>query len=172
MFAPQTFNTFTNNPNTTLLSTFPYSSQSTEFSRPSITSISGQNLQISSPSIPITSSPRSANVPNIVQLNTSPIKSLNNDIAVHYIGGFLIRESSHPFLSHENLNQKENNNNDLPTDQMQCVVCKTIDFSRRFFDKERQYCSQSCLIRSYGTEIPYEKTPPITEPIRVRKTVK
>jgi hypothetical protein len=135
-----------------------------------------KNLQISSTSSPTTSSPRSSTitsssttVPNVVQLNPSPIKSLNqtqnNDIVVHYIGGFVIRESSHPFptddsddnlkdLNHSNGKEKENNsfndnNSDLGSDQLRCILCKKVDFSERFFNQEKKFCSKSCSIKSF-----------------------
>jgi len=138
ILASPTFNTFPNNTNTTLSSTnFPYSSQSS-FS--SITPV--HNSQVSS---------------NIVQLNSSPIKSLSNnhnDVTVHYLGGYVIRESDHPFTSNENFNQKENN------EQIQCIICQKIDFSQRFFDQENKFCSNLCSFKS--NEI---KTPIIPEPI-------
>jgi len=158
-----------------------------------------KNLQISSTSSPITSSPRqsamasSTTVPNVVQLNPSPIKSLNqtqnNDIVVHYIGGFVIRESSHPFPTDENddslkdLNisngkEKENhsfndNNSDLGSDQLRCILCKKVDFSERFFNQEKKFCSRSCSTKSSkltkttnGKKLQHDKTPPINEPTR------
>jgi hypothetical protein len=151
MLAPATFNTYSNNTNTALSSnTFPYSSQSItkEYSQPmpSITPI--HNIQTSST---INS--------NIVPLNSSPIKSSNNDIAVHYIGGFVIRESSQPFLHNDNLNHKENN------DQLRCIICQKLDFSQRFYNQEKKFCSKSCFLNSNEN-----KTPTIIEPIRVRQT--
>jgi hypothetical protein len=158
-----------------------------------------KNLQISSTSSPTTSSPRpsamasSTIVPNVVQLNSSPIKSLNqtqnNDIVVHYIGGFVIRESSHPFPTDDNddnlkdLNisngkEKENhsfndNNSDLGSDQLRCLLCKKVDFSERFFNQEKKICSRSCSTKSSkltkttnGKKLQHDKTPPITEPTR------
>jgi hypothetical protein len=85
-----------------------------------------KNLQISSTSSPMTSSPRpsttTTTVPNVVQLNPSPIKpfnatssssssSLNNDVVVHYIGGFVIRESSQPFPNDDH-HRDDNDNHD------------------------------------------------------------
>ena len=144
ILTPPTFNTFSNNPSTTLSSTtFPYSSQpmTKDSSLPSITPT--HNLQISSTTNSI--------VPNIVHLNSSPTKTSNNDIAVHYIGGFLIRESNQPFL-----HQKEN------TDQLRCTICQKVDFSQRFFDQEKKFCSNSCSLQSNEN-----RTPIISEPIRV-----
>jgi hypothetical protein len=131
-----TFNTFPVNPKTALSSTtFPYSSPPT------------RTIQI--PTI------TNSNVSNIVQLNSSPpVKSSNNDIAVHYIGGFVIRESNHPFVANENVNN----------DQIRCVICQKIDASQRFFDPEKKFCSKLCSLKLH--EI---KTPMISEPIRVRK---
>jgi len=131
ILASPTFNTFPNNTNTTLSSTnFPYSSQS------SFSSIKPtHNSQISS---------------NIVQLNSSH----NNDVTVHYLGGYVIRESDHPFIFNENFNQKENN------EQIQCIICQKIDFSQRFFDQENKFCSNLCSFKS--NEI---KTPIIPEPM-------
>ena len=158
-----------------------------------------KNLQISSTSSPTTSSPRSSaiapstSVPNIVQLNSSPIKSLNhnqnNDIVVHYIGGFVIRESSHPFptddnddnskeLKISNGKEKENhslndNNSDLGSDQLRCVLCKKVDFSERFFNQEKKICSKSCSTKSsklsktiHGKSFDYSKMSLINEPTR------
>jgi hypothetical protein len=159
-----------------------------------------KNLQISSTSSPTTSSPRpsltasSTTVPNVVQLNSSPIKSFNqnqnnNDVVVHYIGGFVIRESSHPFpmddhddnlkdLNHSNGKEKENhsfneNNSDLGSDQLRCILCKKVDFSERFYNQEKKICSKSCSTKSSkvtkttnGKKIQPEKTPPIIEPTR------
>ncbi|CAF3490015.1 unnamed protein product [Rotaria socialis] len=160
-----------------------------------------KNLQISSTSSPTTSSPRpstnassTTTVPNVVQLNPSPIKSLNqtqnSDIVVHYIGGFVIRESSHPFPADENddhtkeLNnsigkEKENHsfndtNSDLGSDQLRCTLCKKVDFSERFFNQEKKFCSRSCSMKSSkiaktinGKNPDHIKTPSISEPIRM-----
>ncbi|CAF1206065.1 unnamed protein product [Rotaria sordida] len=160
-----------------------------------------KNLQISSTSSPTTSSPRSSTiaststtVPNVVQLNPSPIKSLNqtqnNDIVVHYIGGFVIRESSHPFpiddnndnskeLNNSHGKEKENhsfndNNSDLGSDQLRCILCKKVDFSERFYNQEKKFCSKSCSTKSSkiikttnGKNLDHIKTPPINEPIRI-----
>jgi hypothetical protein len=82
--------------------------------------------------------------------------SNNNDVTVHYIGGYVIRESSQPFLSNENMNQKENN------DQIRCIICQKMDFSQRFFDQEKKFCSKLCLMQSNEN-----KTPIINEPKRV-----
>jgi hypothetical protein len=158
-----------------------------------------KNLQISSTSSPTTSSPRpstnasSTSVPNVVQLNPSPIKSLNqtqtNDIVVHYIGGFVIRESSRPFpiddnedhlkdLNSSNGKEKENhsfndNNSDLGSDQLRCISCKKVDFSERFFNQEKKFCSKSCSTKSSkltkttnGKKLQHDKTPPMNEPTR------
>jgi hypothetical protein len=158
-----------------------------------------KNLQISSTSSPTTSSPRpsmtasSTTVPNVVQLNSSPIKSFNqtqnNDIVVHYIGGFVIRESSHPFplddhddnfkdLNISNGKEKENhsfneNNSDLGSDQLRCILCKKVDFSERFYNQDKKICSKSCSTKSSkltkttnGKKIQPDKTPPIIEPTR------
>jgi hypothetical protein len=123
-------NTYPNNTNTILSSTnYPYSSQSS-FS--SITPT--HNSQISS---------------SIKSLNKN-----NNDITVHYLGGYVIRESDHPFISNENINQKEN------TEQIQCIICQKIDFSQKFFDQENKFCSNLCSFKSNETKIPI-----ITEPI-------
>ncbi len=124
--------------------TYSYSSQ------PSFSSItSTNNPQISS---------------NLVQLNPSPIKSSNNtnnnDVTVHYIGGYVIRESNHPFSSSENLNQKENN------EQIRCIMCQKIDYSQKFFDQVNKFCSKLCAIKSNENKIPI-----INEPIRVNKKV-
>ena len=122
---PPTFNT-----NTTLSSTtFPYSSQSYFL-------IIKYLLH------------QFTNISNIVQLNSSPMKSSNNDVTVHYIGGFVIRESNHPFISNENLNQKENN------EQIRCIICQKIDFSQRFFDQEKKFCSKLCSLKSTENKIP------------------
>ncbi|CAF0913134.1 unnamed protein product [Rotaria sp. Silwood1] len=161
-----------------------------------------KNLQISSTSSPTTSSPRSSTVassstttvPNVVQLNPSPIKSLNhsqnNDIVVHYIGGFVIRESSHPFpiddnnddskeLNNSHGKEKENHsfndsNSDLGSDQLRCILCKKVDFSERFYSQEKKFCSKSCSAKSSkimktsnGKNLDHIKTPPINEPIRI-----
>jgi len=80
----------------------------------------------------------------------------NNDVTVHYIGGYVIRESSQPFLSNENINQKENN------DQIRCIICQKMDYSQRFFDQEKKFCSKLCLMQSNEN-----KTPIINEPKRV-----
>jgi hypothetical protein len=158
-----------------------------------------KNLQISSTSSPTTSSPRPSNitssttVPNVVQLNPSPKKSFtqtqNNDVIVHYIGGFVIRESSHPFPIDDNednlkeLNissgkEKENhsfndNDSDLGSDQLRCTLCKKIEFSERFFNQEKKFCSKSCSIKSSklakttnDKKLLHDKTPPIIEPTR------
>ena len=130
-----TFNTFPNNPNTALSSTtFPYSSPQTH------------NNQIPSTA--------NTNVSNIVQLNCSPVKALNNDVTVHYIGGFVIRESNHPFVSNENVNN----------DQIRCIICQKMDFSQKFFDYEKKFCSKLCSLK-----LTENKTPMISEPIRVIK---
>ncbi|UJR30506.1 hypothetical protein I4U23_018037 [Adineta vaga] len=157
-----------------------------------------KNLQISSTSSPITSSPRSSinlpstTVPNVVPLNPSPIKPLHqaqtNDIVVHYIGGFVIRESSHPFpaedsndiskdSNHSNGREKENhsfndNNSDLGSDQLRCISCKKVDFSERFHNQEKKFCSKSCSMKpsskgtkaSNGKKSQQEKIPFINEP--------
>lgn len=135
-----TFNTYSNNP-----TTYPYSSQSIvqQPSYPSVT-IPTHNIQPS----------------NIVQLNTSPIKSSNNnnDVTVHYLGGYVIRESNHPFSSNENVNLKENN------EQIRCIICQKIDFLQKFFDQENKFCSKLCSFQSN------ENRPAISnEPIRVKK---
>ncbi len=150
ILAPSTFNTYPNNTNTTLSSTtYPYASQSVpkEYSQPSFSSITPtHHPQISS----TTNS-------NIIPFNSSPIKSSNNnDVTVHYIGGYVIRESNHPFTSNENLNQKENH------DQIRCIICQKIDFSQRFFDQEKKFCSKLCSSKSNENKIPI-----INEPIRV-----
>ncbi|CAF1040976.1 unnamed protein product [Adineta steineri] len=160
-----------------------------------------KNLQISSTISPTTSSPRSSTlassttVPNVVQLNPSPIKPLNqtptNDIVVHYIGGFVIRESSHPFPTDEhddtlkdlnlsNGKEKENhsfndNNSDLGSDQLRCILCKKVDFSERFFNQEKRFCSKTCSTKSSklakttnGKKSQPEQIPIITnEPTRI-----
>ena len=158
-----------------------------------------KNLQISSTASPTTSSPRpsmttsSTTASNAVPLNSSPIKSLNqtqnNDVVVHYIGGFVIRESSHPFplddhedsfkdLNISNGKEKENhsfndNNSDLGSDQLRCILCKKVDFSERFFNQEKKVCSKACSTKSSksikatnGKKIQPDKTPPIIEPAR------
>jgi hypothetical protein len=160
-----------------------------------------KNLQISSTSSPTTSSPRpstivsSTTVPNVVQLNSSPIKSFNqtqnNDIVVHYIGGFVIRESSHPFplddnddnfkdlnISNGKEKEKENhsfneNNSDLGSDQLRCILCKKVDFSERFYNQEKKICSKSCSTKSSklikttnGKKIQPDKIPSMNEPTR------
>ncbi|CAF3373032.1 unnamed protein product [Rotaria sp. Silwood1] len=151
-----TFNTLVNTTNPSISSTtFPYLSQpiTTEYSQPSISSVTPtHNLEISSRT--------SSNLSNIVQQNSSPKKSSNNDIAVHYIGGFVIRESSHPFVANDNLNYKDN------TDQLQCIVCQKIDFSQRFFDREKKFCSILCLSKSNEN-----KPSIINEPIRVVENI-
>ncbi|CAF1311384.1 unnamed protein product [Adineta steineri] len=157
MLAPPTYNTYSNNTNTALSSTtFPYSSPSIskEYSQPTVPSITPiHNLQTSTTTT-------SSNVSNIAPLNSSSIKSSNNDIAVHYIGGFVIRESSHPFLPNENVIHKENN------DQLRCITCQKTDFSSRFFDQEKKYCSKLCSLK-----LNENKPPIITEPIRVNKNL-
>ncbi|CAF3979677.1 unnamed protein product [Rotaria sp. Silwood2] len=227
MLAAPTLNIFSvnnnnNNNTSSCTSSYPYTSQPTtilppppstntisrSFIPPITQTIENQatiplkNLQISSTSSPITSSPRSSTVassssttvPNVVQLNPSPIKSLNqsqnNDIVVHYIGGFVIRESSHPFPTDDNnddskeLNnshgkEKENhsfndNSSDLGSDQLRCILCKKVDFSERFYNQEKKFCSKSCSTKSSkimkttnGKNLDHIKTPPINEPIRM-----
>ncbi|CAF0893202.1 unnamed protein product [Adineta ricciae] len=152
-----------------------------------------KNLQISSTPAPTTSSPRSSTVPppttvpNVVPLNPSPIKPFhqtqNNDVVVHYIGGFVIRESSHPFPSedpndiskdstHSNGREKENNsfndnNSDLGSDQLRCISCKKVDFSERFYSQEKKFCSKACSTKPLkGTKVSNGKksqqdTPPV-----------
>ena len=166
-----------------------------------------KNLQISSTSSPMTSSPRpstSTSVPSVVQLNPSPIKSFNqkssnNDIVVHYIGGYVIRESSQPFPSEDhraavdddaderikdlnlsNGKEKENtsfndNQSDLGSDQLRCLQCKKVDFSERFYNQEKRFCSRACSIKSskvikpinQAKKLQHDRTPPIQEPTRV-----
>lgn len=158
-----------------------------------------KNLQISSTSSPTTSSPRPSSsstttIPSVVQLNSSPIKTFNqtlnnNDVVVHYIGGFVIRESSQPFPIDDpdehnkdfhltNGKEKENhsfndNNSDLGSDQLRCISCKKIDFSERFYNQDKRICSKTCLTKSAkankivdGKKHQHEKTPPIIEPTR------
>ena len=169
-----------------------------------------KNLQISSGSSPMTSSPRmststttlssttnnTTTVPNVVQLNPSPIKSLNpnpsnNDVVVHYIGGFIIRESSQPFpledrrdedhnntikdLNLSNGKEKENtslneDHSDLGSDQLRCISCRKVDFSERFYNQEKRVCSRACatkpsrLSKTNSVKKPlHEKAPPIQE---------
>lgn len=115
----------------------PYPSQQQTTSYPSLTST--HNTQISS------------NIPNLVQLNTSPIKTSNtsnDNVTVHYIGGHIIRESNHPFSSNENMNAKEN------TEQIRCTICQRIDYIQRFFDQENKFCSQLCSLKSNENKIP------------------
>ena len=191
MLAAPTLNIFSNNTNhMPSTNSYPYSSQpatilppssllppapistsgglSRSFHPPITHSVDNQatiplkNLQISSTSSPITSSPRpsaasaATTVPSAVQLNPSPMKSLNqssnSDIVVHYIGGFVIRESSQPFPTDEhqhedddhvkdlnasnNGKEKENtsfddNHSDLGSDQLRCVFCKKVDLDRK-----------------------------------------
>ncbi len=220
MTAP-TLNIFSNNNNISSSTSYPYPSQQTTILPPPLPAISStngpsrlfippithtvenqatiplKNLQISSTSSPMTSSPRqstiasSTTVPNVVQLNPSPKKSSsqiqNNDVIVHYIGGFVIRESSHPFpiddnednlkdLNISNGKEKENNFNDnesdLGSDQLRCILCKKVDFSERFFNQEKKICSKSCSIKSSkliktanGKKL-HDKTPPIIEPTK------
>lgn len=147
-----------------------------------------KNLQISSSSSPMTSSPRHSTtttpttttnpnnttaVPSVAPLNPSPIKSLNtissnNDVVVHYIGGFVIRESSRPFplddhrdedrdqnmkdLNLSNGKEKENtsfndDHCDLGSDQLRCVSCRKIEFSERFYNQEKRICSRACATK-------------------------
>lgn len=157
-----------------------------------------KNLQISSTSSPTTSSPRPSSsstttIPSVVQLNSSPIKAfnqtLNNDVVVHYIGGFVIRESSQPFPieDHDEQNkdfhltngkEKENhsfndNNSDLGSDQLRCISCKKVDFSERFYNQDKRVCSKVCSTKSSksnkmtnGKKHQHDQTPPITEATR------
>ncbi|UJR16092.1 hypothetical protein I4U23_003004 [Adineta vaga] len=156
VLTPPTYNTYTNNSTTPLSSTtFPYSSQpiAKEYHSPTVPLvIPTHNLQ--------TTSIKNTNVSNIVPLESSPRKSSNNDIAVHYIGGYVIRESSQPFLPHDNSNHKENH------DQLRCITCQKSDNSHRFYDQEKKFCSKLCSLKS--NEI---QTPIITEPIKVLENV-
>lgn len=89
---------------------------------------------------------------NTAQLNHSN----SNDVTVHYIGGYVIRESNQPFVVNENLHQKENN------DQIRCVICQKMDYPQRFFDLTKKYCSNLCSLQSNENKIPVRN-----EPIRV-----
>ncbi len=91
---------------------------------------------------------------NTAQLNSSK----NDDVTVHYIGGYVIRESNQPFLLNENHNQKEN------TDQIRCVICQKVDLSQRFFDQGKKFCSKLCSMQPNEN-----KTPINNEPKRVKR---
>lgn len=93
----------------------------------------------------------------MVPLTSSPIKSPNNGIAVHYIGGFVIRESSEPFVTNEKGIQ----------DQLKCVICQKMDFSYRFFDRENKLCSIICSTNSNENKISNNN-----EPVTVRFKLK
>ncbi|CAF0756891.1 unnamed protein product [Rotaria sordida] len=149
------FNTLANTTNSSLSSTtFPYLSQSVtkEYSQSSTSSITPtHNFERTSQT--------NSNLSNIIQQNSSSSSS-NHDIAVHYIGGFVIRESDHPFVVNDNLNQNNNNN------QLQCIICQKIDISQRFFDREKKFCSILCSSKSNEN-----KPLIINEPIRVLENI-
>ncbi|CAF4264352.1 unnamed protein product, partial [Rotaria magnacalcarata] len=152
-----TFTTLTNNMSPSLSSTtFPYLSQSTtkDYTQPSFSSKTPTPYHEMSPRAQSTT-------PTVVQLNSSPKKSSNNDISVHYIGGFVIRESSHPFLSNDNLNPKDHTN-----DHLQCTICQKIDFSQNFYDKDKNICSIVCSSKSYEN-----KSSNINEPLRTSDNI-
>lgn len=140
ILASPTFNTLNNNRSPVLsTTTYPCLNQTQtitkEYCPPSFSSMTPtHNLEISSKT--------NSNHINHVPLHSSPIKSSNNDIAVHYIGGFVIRESSQPFLYNDNTKQKDTN------DQLRCVICQKLDFSHRFFDQEKKLCSILCSSQS------------------------
>ncbi|CAF1624942.1 unnamed protein product [Adineta ricciae] len=163
VLSPTTFNNFKTNSTPPLSSTtYPYSSQSIakEYHPPPSSAplvAPTQNLQSSSSSSTATNN---NNLSSIVPLESSPRKSSNNDIAVHYIGGYVIRESSQPFLPLDHSNHKENH------DQLRCVSCQKLDSSHRFFDHEKRYCSKLCSMKS--NEI---KAPIIVEPTRIFENV-
>lgn len=145
ILAPSTYNTFSNTPNSTLPSTnFSYSSPSVtkEYTQPSYSSLSPTST------VPISSTN------NTAQLNNSN----SNDVTVHYIGGYVIRESTQPFAVNESLHQKEN------TDQIRCVVCQKMDFPQRFFDLTKKFCSNLCSLQANENKIPVRN-----EPIRVNR---
>ncbi|CAF3485482.1 unnamed protein product [Rotaria socialis] len=152
-----TFTTLTNNMSPSLSSTtFPYLSQSMtkDYTQPSFSS--------KTPTPYLEISPRAQSTTHsAVQLNSSPKKSSNNDISVHYIGGFVIRESSHPFLSNDNLNPKDHTN-----DHLQCTMCQKIDFSQNFYDKDKNICSILCSSKSYENQ-----SSNINEPLRTSDNI-
>lgn len=96
---------------------------------------------------------------NLTSLNISPIKSsTNDDVKVHFIGGYVIRESSQPFLKNETNQQKENH------EQIRCVICQKLDSSQRFFNREKKFCSSLCSIKSH------ENIPPPSSPPQLMQT--
>lgn len=148
ILAPSTFNTFQDASKNTLLSSnnYSYSSPSLtkDYSPPSFTP-----LTPTSTTLPI--SPTKS-ISNVAQMNHSN----SNDVTVHYIGGYVIRESSQPFSLNENLSQKEN------PEQIRCVICQKTDSPQRFVDPMKRLCSNLCSIQSNEN-----KTSMRNEPIRV-----
>jgi len=90
--------------------------------------------------------------PPISSLNLSPIKtSTNDDVKVHLVGGYVIRESSQPFSKTE-LNKQPRDS----YEQIRCIICQKLDSSQRFFDKDKKLCSNLCSTKANENIPPFQ----------------
>lgn len=83
--------------------------------------------------------------------NISPKRSSNPDTATHFIGGYIIRESSQPFTIADDFEQKNksNLNFEQQPSYSQCVICQTVNLSARFYDLKRLACTKICSLTLY-----------------------
>lgn len=121
--------------------------------------VSPANQHVPSASTPRTNYGQYTVVPQMTQLNASPVKSQDSDVAVHYIGGFVIRESNQPFPSHDRLTEVKEKENHLRFNEV-----KTGDFSTPYFAQERK----SSSLLTHERPVPSNNAPFISEPARVR----
>ena len=135
---------------------FCYSSSPTVFSHPPAVEPAPM-VPLKSLQIPTASAP-------VVSASSSPRRSVNSDVAVHYIGGYVIRECSHPFSPRDKIEQKEN-------PHLQCIMCRTVESSERFFDRERPFCSQFCSVKFNEKSLDYDKPSFTNEPTGPRETL-
>ena len=123
-----------------------------------------KNLQISAVPTLLSNSNHTSSSINFSPANNSPKKIMNPDTAIHYIDGYVIRESSQPFSYKEEVDQSDRggacSKNDHPTALLQCAVCQTVNIASRFFDQTRLACSKICSITLMERALAEEKVLP------------
>lgn len=84
-----------------------------------------------------------------LQIPTTSSPSPNQEKIVHYIGGYIIRESRQASPKKE----KENATEHRTAKIVQCQICQAMDIQSRFFDAEGKFCSKECSIVSTSSQI-------------------